>query len=315
MSRYPSALPFPADAVMGRNLGRLDADTAGALEARRAHLRELALSLAAERLPLEILLERLGGAAPDQRYRPDCLGENAHFVEAAFTGLSLVERIELCRMVCAEVGGVLTPAAFFADDEPVAADARGIIAYLQNAFTDRAYRAFSGTMRHRVRSQYHDSYGAACEAVSNGSCEACILPIEHAQDGKLLGFYRLIDRYELKIVCTCDIAQANGVESRFALLKKSFTFPLPDDALAYLFELSITRSTGHALGAVLDAAALCGLTVRRVDSIPLAYAEDSFAYHTVLAMSDAGQLTPFLLHLALDVPQYEPIGIYAHIQE
>ena len=217
-------------------------------------------------------------------------------------------------MICAEAGVSLSPAHFVEAPEPLAADARGVIAYLQNAFTDRAYRAFSGSM-HRARSQYHDSYAAACEAVSNGSCEACILPIEHAQDGKLLGFYRLIDRYELKIVCTCDIAQPNGHESRFALLKKSFTFPLPDDALAYLFELSITRSTGHALGAVLDAAALCGLTVRRVDSIPLAYAEDSFAYHTVLTMADAGQLTPFLLHLALDVPQYDPIGRYAHIHE
>lgn len=314
MSRYPSSLPIAADAVTGQNLVRLDADTAGALEARRAHLRELALSLTAEHIPLEALLERLGGVAPDRQHRPDCLGENAPFLQAAFAGLSLLERVELCRMVCAAAPDAIFPARFVEAVEPLTPDARGVIAYLQNAFTDRAYRAFSGTMR-RARSQYHDSYAAACEAVSSGSCEACILPIEHAQDGKLLGFYRLIDRYELKIVCTCDIAQPNGLESRFALLKKSFTFPLPDDALAYLFELSITRSAGHPLGALLDAAALCGLTVRRVDSIPLAYAEDSFAYHTVLAMTDRGQLTPFLLYLALDIPQYDPIGIYAHIHE
>lgn len=312
--RYPAGAAHAASDIVTANLNRLDADTAGALEARRAHLRELTLSLTAEQMPLDLLLERLGGVSPDRRHRPDCLAENLPFLQTAFAGLSLLERVELCRMICGAAPEQLSPACFAETAEPLTADARGVIAYLQNAFTDRAYHAFSGSMR-RARSQYHDSYGAACEAVSNGRCEACILPIEHAQDGKLLGFYRLIDRYELKIVCTCDIAQPNGLESRFALLKKNFSFPLPDDALAYLFELSITRSTGHSLGTLLDAAALCGLTVRRVDSIPLAYAEDSFAYHTVLAMTDPGQLTPFLLYLALDIPEYDPIGIYAHIHE
>ncbi len=313
MSRYPVGLTA-ADAVTGQNLTRLDADAVGALEARRAHLRELALSLAAEQLPPDALLERLGGLAPDRQYRPDCLGENAPFVQGIFAALSLAERVELCRLLCAEAGTQISPARLVEAAEPVSAAARGVIAYLQNAFTDRAYHAFSGIMQ-RARSQYHDSYAAACEAVSNGSCEACILPIEHAQDGKLLGFYRLIDRYELKIVCTCDIAQPNGTESRFALLQKGFRFPLPDDAASVLFELSITRSIGHSLGSILDAVALCGLTVRRVDSIPLLYAEDSFAYHIVLAMSAPDQMLPLLLYLSLDLPEYEPIGIYAHIHE
>ena len=313
-ARYATDAEHAALAVTAKNLNRLDADTAGALEARRAHLRELALHLAGQQPTLELLLERLSAFAPNLRHRPECPAENAGFLGAGFAQLSMLERLELCRMVCAEMGATLSPADFFERDEPIAPAARGVIAYLQNPFTDHAYRIFS-TIMQRARSQYHDNYGAACEAVSSGSCAACILPIEHAQDGKLLGFYRLIDRYELKIVCTCDIAQQNGVASRFALLAKNCVFPLPGDAHHYLFELRITRSAGHSIGAVLAAIQLCGLSLRRVDSIPLAYAEGSFAYHAVCSTDALEKLTPLLLYLALDLPQYNPIGIYSHLSE
>ena len=313
MSRYPYGLGA-AEAVIGQNLARLDADAAGALEARRAHLRELSLALNTEKLSADMLIERLGGITPDQQYQPPCLAENADFVTAAFASLSLAERIELFRLICADIDHVPSLDRLLEAAEPMPAASRGVIAYLQNAFTDRAYHAFSALLP-RARSQYFDSYGAACEAVSNGTCEACILPIEHARDGKLIGFYRLINRYELKIVCTCDIAQPDGTESRFALLQKGFRFPLPDEAQSYCFELSITRSAGHSLASVLDAAALCGLTLRRVDSIPLLYAEDSFAYHIVLTADAQKQFLPLLLYLSLDLPEYEPIGIYAHIFE
>lgn len=233
MNRYPTDLSFPAEAMTGLNLNRLDADTAGAFEARRAHLRELALALAADRPTVEVLLDRLSHFRPAVPYTPDCLKLNADFLGAGFAQLSLLEQVELCRLICREPGefSLYHPTDLLEPDEPLPAEAQGIIAYLQNAFTDRAYRTFSGTLT-RARSQYHDSYSSACEAVSNGSCEACILPIEHAHDGKLLGFYRLIDRYELKIVCTCDIAQQDGTESRFALLKKGirqFHRPPPTD--------------------------------------------------------------------------------------
>lgn len=314
MSRYSADTAHPAAVILRKNLARLDADTAGALEARRAHLRELALALIAAPTSIEAMIDDLRGSAPQREFTPDSLPDNARFCRSAFTALSMIERIELCRMICALAPIPMPLSALLEPAEPIAEEALGRIAYLQNAFTDRAYHAFS-TRTRRARSQYHDSYGAACEAVAEGSCEACILPIEHAQDGKLLGFYRLIDRYELRIVCACDIAGQNGVESRFALLQKSFALPLPERSDGYFFELSLTRSTDHTLGGLLAAASCCGLDVRRVDSIPLAYTENSFAHHAVFTTRERSLLTPFLLYLTLDIPQFEPIGIYPLIHE
>ncbi len=313
MSRYPEA-EHPAADILRQNLARLDGDTAGALEARRAHLRELALTLIAEQLPTEAMTDLLREAAPRPSWDAGGLEDNLPFRRAGFTMLSLIERIELCRMICTLSPTTLPISALVEPPEFVAEEARGRIAYLQNSFTDRAYHAFSRQI-HRARSQYHDSYGAACEAVAEGSCEACILPIEHAQDGKLLGFYRLIDRYELRIVAACDIVGQNGVESRFALLQKSFALPLPERAAGYFLELSLTRSTDHTLGSMLAAAAYCGLDIRRVDSIPLAYTENSFAHHAVFSATERSLFTPFLLYLTLDIPQFDPIGIYPLIHE
>ncbi len=292
------------------NLRRLELDFSAGLEAGRAHLRELAHTVTADRPGVELLLERLStGRIHAVPY--DALKENETFLNTVFAHLSAIEQIELCRLVCAEMP-TLSFTALVPHDDPLPRGAQGLIAYLRNAFTDRAYRVFSAAMP-RARSAYHDSYGSACEAVSTGSCEACILPIEHTLDGKLLGFYRLIDRYELKIACTCDLDQQDGTVSRFALLKKSMTSPA--ESGERFFEFSLTRSTENSIGLLLDAAALCGLSLRRIDSIPLAYSEDRFAYHAVYARAEETALVPFMLYLSLAAPQYNPIGLYTHISE
>ncbi|MBR7184354.1 MAG: hypothetical protein IKD37_01965 [Clostridia bacterium] len=300
-----------ADAVTACNLGLLDLNTAGSLEARIAHLRELAAVISADQPSLPTLLDRLNGTALT-RALPDGLPDNQAFLACGFSALTLLEQTALCRMVCKLLGSRIAADSFFESDEPLPANVRGTIAYPQNTFTDRAFRAFSNGIR-RPRAQYHDSYAAACEAVAGGGCEACILPIEHEQDGKLLGFYRLIDRYELKITRTCDLAEQNGMESRFALLQKNVVLPRQIDALAQYLEISITRSAAHSVAAIIEAANQCGLELRRIDSIPLVYAEDSFAYHAVCTIPEPDLLPPFLLYLTLAVPQYNPIGIYAHI--
>lgn len=312
--RYPPAGEFvPAD-IVSQNLNRLDLDFSGSLNARRAHLRELALSIADACEDVDELLEVLVGFGTGVPFTPQTIGENMSFLRVGFAQLSLLERTELCRMLCAMPSLSLKTSDFFPPDEPIALIARSTIAYLQNNFADRAFHAFTQVMP-RARAQYHDTYQSVCEAVASGNCEACILPIEHAQDGKLISFYRLIDRYDLKIVCSCALAQNNGPESRFALLKKNISFARPTQTHLRYFELSITQNGDETIGALLTAAQLYGLCLRRIDAIPLEYADEGFAFHIMLSFETDIQLLPFLLYLTLELPQYNPVGIFAHIAE
>lgn len=312
--RYPPAGEFiPAD-ITSHNLNRLDDDFSGGLDARRAHLRELASSISAACEGVDDLLEVLAGFGTSVPFTPRTIPENADFLRAGFNGLSLLEQTELCKMLSGSSQPFMKLSDFFPPDEPIPLIARNTIAYLQNTFTDRAFHAFSETIP-RARAQYHDSYPSICEAVAGGSCEACILPIEHAHDGKLNSFYRLIDRYDLKIACTCSLSQADSVESRFALLKKNISTAAPRQRIGFSFELSITLGSGASIAALLNAAELCFLRLRRIDTLPLEYSDDEFAFHVVLSADNDTAFLPFLLFLTLKMPQYNPIGIFPHISE
>lgn len=296
------------------NLSGLNEETGLLFETRRAHLRELAQLLIADAPTLDTLLERISVLQFKPQPSGRTIAENQSFVGTGFARLARLERAELCRIIAGSPRFLHRVPDFFEREEPISMDALGSIAYLRNVFTDRAYLAFSPFFS-RPRSRYYDSYQALCEAVADGSCEACILPIEHAADGKLIAFYRMIARYDLKIAACCDIAPPEGETSRFALLKKNLSLiSLPADR-ELLFEFSFTRSSPHPIGALLEAARSLGLSVRRIDSIPLAYAENSFAFHLILSAPDQNTLLPLLLYLALELPQYDPIGIYACLPE
>lgn len=312
--RYPPAGEFiPAD-ITSHNLNQLDDTFSGDLDARRGHLRELALSISESCEGTDDLLEVLAGFGTGIPFTPRTIPENADFLRAGFNGLTLLEQTELCKMLAQFSRPTMKSADFFPPDEPIPLIARGTIAYLQNTYTDRAFQIFSAGIP-RSRAQYHDSYPSICEAVSSGSCEACILPVEHAHDGKLNGFYRLIDRYDLKIACTCSLSQGDNVESRFALLKKNISSTLPRQRNGCCFELSITPGSGTSIAALLNAAELCSLHLRRVDTLPMEYADDEFVFHIVLTADDHMDFLPFLLFLTLKMPQYNPIGIFPHISE
>lgn len=312
--RYPPAGEFiPAD-ITSHNLNRLDNNFSGDLDSRRGHLRELALSISDACDGTDDLLEVLAGFGTGIPFTPRTIPENADFLRAGFNSLTLLEQTELCKMLAQLSQPKIEIADFFPPDDPIPLIARGTIAYLQNTFTDQAFQIFSFTMP-RARAQYHDSYPSICEAVAGGNCEACIIPVEHARDGKLSVFYRLIDRYDLKIACTCSLSQADNVESRFALVKKSITTVLPRKQIGCCFELSITPGGGSSIAALLNAAELCSLHLRRIDTLPLEYADDEFAFHIVLVANEDKDFLPFLLFLTLKMPQYNPIGIFPHISE
>ena len=80
------------------------------------------------------------------------------------------------------------------EGEETAAGTHGKIAYPKNKFNDAAFEYLSLAVS-TPRAVYTSSINAACEAVAEGSCEFCILPIENSLDGKLFGFYSLLDRY------------------------------------------------------------------------------------------------------------------------
>ena len=160
---------------------------------------------------------------------------------------------------------------------------------------------------------YAADFTAVCEEVYYGRADMCILPLDSSRDAKLISFYRLIGKYELRIVMSCDVPSGDGVMTRYALLRKSAFLPSEkqDKKGELFFEFSFVPDESSALCDVLTAAADCGLRLYKVDALPLTYTDSEFSYDVILRCPETPEV--FALYMSLAVPQYELLGVYRHM--
>ena len=148
--------------------------------------------------------------------------------------------------------------------------------------------------------------------------DMCLLPLDSSRDSKLVSFYKLIEKYDLSPVYSCDVVTPDGsVSTRYALLQKEMSVPtreVRNFENGCLFEFSLAPDNSVTLSDVLGAAKSCGMTLYKVDSRPSAHSEGTFTYDVIVNVCNACELDAFVLFMTLAVPQYEPLGIYPHIR-
>ena len=203
----------------------------------------------------------------------------------------------------------------FPDIEEIGAHAVNRIIYQRSSYADDAYLTFASLFT-EPRAAYAHSFHAACEEVYNGHCEYCILPLENAAEGELIGFAKLISRYELKIAACCSIAGADTARAtRFALLRRNILPALSTNTESNgFFRFSLPTHLHSLLGDILDAARFCELKLLTLSTLPASKGEADSCFHVTLSI-DGGKLYPFLLYLAMVAPQYTPIGIYSQLKQ
>lgn len=200
------------------------------------------------------------------------------------------------------------------------------VAYLQNHFTDDAYFILTSHLKN-PSAAYFASISDVCEEVYHGLCEFCILPIESSEDGKLLRFYALIEKFDLKIVAVCDLENANGSYTRYALLRHKYvSFPTFEDSGTVFSEFDVITNSELSLSEILLTAELLGHRLVRADALPLPYRTDTYRYGLVFSSEQAVRYTDsepsreesieaFLLYLSLMAAEWSSLGIYSKIQE
>ncbi len=317
---------FDRDLALVRgNLRLLDAETASAAERRIALLYDIA-SLIARDSSLIGADDRSEHFARfiERGVIPELAADDAKpYLGAYYTSQLLSDRITICRFLAKRLGwrSDFSLAALLGEEsgrfEPISASdgASPKIAYLRNSYADSAFRIFSEVIGN-ASVTYPGDFAAVCEEVYYGRADMCILPLDSSRDAKLISFSRLIDKYELKIILTCDVSSPDGsVTTRYALLRRSLAFPekLDEHTERYL-EVSFVPDETTALADVLLAAEDFGLKLYKVDAIPLTYSDSDFSYDVILHCPDRA-VEPFALFMALAAPQFETIGIYAHIKE
>lgn len=181
------------------------------------------------------------------------------------------------------------------------------IGYVDNPITAAALELLSSPHPGCTGVRY-SSFADMCEDTAAGGCDACILPLENTSDGKLLGFYSLIDRFDLKICSHCDIYSDDDTgRTRYALLRRSLCLPANEEAGIY-FEIGFTGPSDIPHERLLCAAGLCRLSLCRVDSIPLRYSEPDFILTPVLHGS-LEDILAYAAYLAFVHVRYNIAGI------
>lgn len=278
------------------------------------HLRDLAEEVAKTPLDPQELLASLPDRTPDpflEESEGD--GKAVKGIQALHAAaLKVLFATELCRALEKRIP--LSPALFFGEPSELSESAAGLVLYQKSSFADEAYLGFAKHVE-GLHAQYASSFSRACEDVYNGLCEYCILPVFNTSEGPLGSFYRLIDRYDLKIVATCTARAAEGSpETTFALLRREL---LPNEPLLAKHErrylaFTLTEGSDPVAARLLAAAELCGLSPEAVDTTLPSEAGESISLRYTLSVAN-GDLRSFLLYLAMDAPHYRPLGLYAHL--
>ncbi len=217
----------------------------------------------------------------------------------------------LCELCRSEHINKIKDMVFIGSTEPTSAGAHSKISYLKNRYNDIAFEQFSHSVSN-AKAEYALSFSECCENVLYGRCEFCILPIMNSNDGRLMSFYGLLDRYDLKI---CDVVDIDNDDStstfRHALLGRACKEQRmrPQKNQNYIFEFSIITDKPDFFTSLLLAADKINAKLICIDSLPIEYASDMQKFFISFSIPSQNTLA-FRLFLALNLQAHTPLGFY-----
>lgn len=301
------------------NLAELEAALEVILEKRLAHLSELSYAIIRDGGDPDVI-KSIFQSIRSEGYADSgsVIEENRFVADAIFSRVSFVERLALFKdafdKLAIDKKSIFKHYWHEIEDE-IPEEASDRIAYLKNSYNDEAYMQFSALLTN-PRAAYFASVTDVCESVYNGSCEYCILPVETAEDGKLLSFYELILKYGFKIIAVYDLHGDSGY-TRYALLGKRFTLQnagIRSKARNRYFEFIVADNENMSLMDLLTAADFCELKLRRIDTLNVHIDKGTkSSYLCPVFRVDCADLQTFLAFMAIDVSGFIPIGLYMQI--
>ena len=301
------------------NLSELEGQIESIIEKRFAHLSELADAILQDGGDTDVIKSIFLSIKSDGNADSgNVLEENRHAADAIFSKISLLERLTLFKETFEKLSIEKKEIfkQYWNDIEfEMSDEASERVAYLKNSYTDAVYLQFSSLLA-SPRAAYFNSITDVCENVYKGSCEYCILPIETAGDGKLLSFYELILKYGFKINAVYDLTLDGGY-TRYALVSKRFAAygnSLRSKARNRYFEFVLPGNENVSIEELLCASSFCSLKLRRIDTLNF-QTDKSGRYPCVCPVFrvDGSDMVTFLSFLAIDCPDFIPIGLYMQI--
>ncbi len=299
------------------NIARYFEKEASVAERVSANLSEIALFVASaaakeakgkgfftEDVPLESYMPKMpeiDGVASG------ALMENAALVKGKVSADMGAYVADFCAKVTAELknSAKLKPSPVLFSDCKGAKTLEGTVAFAESQVLIAAFSQFQ-KKNSRLTPSYVRSFNDACEDVSSGVCDFCILPIENSREGALLTVYGLIERHDLFIARVASV-ESNEITTKFALLCRGFHGIMETENIQNI-DLRLSAREPFVWTQIFTGASVLGVRFVKTASVPLVYTD---GYAHICTFSASGEtLFAFLLFLSTIRADYTVIGVY-----
>ena len=186
------------------------------------------------------------------------------------------------------------------------------VVFLESAFAREALKQFEKLLPHPLPVTAH-SFTAVCEELAGDRADFALLPLEDSHEGKFLHLYEEIDRFELHITHSCTVVIEEGHSVLMGLVSHRYTPGTVQRGERFL-GCAVLEEASHALTDLLFAAKCCGLSLRRVDTLPASYGENIVIYHPLFCAPQEEDELLFLLYLTLFQPRARATARYIHLK-
>lgn len=284
----------PNDEIVIKNIINCSADAAISSAERNLFISELILEQSDFRKTLsDIKNDIVAKYAQLQEHRKNMDAE-----------ISLAESISEKLYICRELLKKTKTPGTHAQALKKTAEAR-IALWYSNPYAKDAYSRFSRLFEHCEEFPV-DSFNAVCESVDE-SATFGIIPISNSSDGRLMSFYRMIDKFDLKISAVCKIEAHDGNSfTKYALVSRK---PVDFDSENIK---CIEFSTNKNIAEIICFLELLDCKIGDVSSISSLYGENEYNSF-VSAFVEPGKIKEFMLYTYLFVGDIDFIGIYIEI--
>ena len=243
----------------------------------------------------------------DESFLSDIADENAPCANAKFAAVHSAYVADLCKKIAAKLkvhAKIKATPVLFASNRKIK-EAVGRVAFSESHVLTNAFEQFRKSNK-MLSPSYVRSFSDACEDVSSGVSEWCILPIENNREGALISVYNLIERFELFISQVCSINNEE-LTTKFALLCSGVHGIIEIHGKQnVVLRMSVHDSVTWSR--IFAGASLIGASLVKTVALPLGYT-DGYA-HICTFFGEGEDLFAFLLFLSTMRISFTLMGAY-----
>lgn len=182
------------------------------------------------------------------------------------------------------------------------------VSLIDNLYSKDAFQSFN--KKFTLVPDYENSFASLCEAVYSNRSFYAILPLFNTLDGLITSVYRLIQKYELKIVASTKVSIGTGeTETEFVLVTHHKSEFVSNDR----FLVSITHNYGESIIDLMASLKPVNVFPCSINTLPLSYTDDRCESIITFDTSACGY-DALCCFFETALPQSNIVGIYSIVK-